>query len=176
MFTMLRNTCRICTSNMRIAFLAACCWFIFGFYGQKNPEKSAAKITSIERLNWLLDAWHTNATLAKFDAYFEATAEDFVFYGTAPAEKWDKSAFMAFCKPYFDGGKTWKFIPSNRVWYFSDNGKTAWFDEDLETWMLDCRGSGVCTKTRKGWKIQYYNLSVVIENEKIQQFIDLRKN
>lgn len=151
-------------------------WISFSYVDAQKIPTNASRITSEERLNSLMDTWHKNATLAQFDAYFEATADGFVFYGTAPAEKWDKAGFKAFCKPYFDSTKTWKFVPSNRVWHFSDNGKTAWFDEDLETWMLDCRGSGVCTKTRKGWKIQYYNLSVVIENEKIQQFIDLRKN
>jgi hypothetical protein len=161
---------------MRFALFAVCFGFIFGFYAQKNPKESSARIASEERLNSLLDAWHRNATLAKFDDYFAATADDFVFCGTAPGEKWDKSGFMAFCKPYFDSTKTWKFVPSNRVWYFSENGKTAWFDEDLETWMLDCRGSGVCTKSSKGWKIRYYNLTVVIENEKIKEFIELRKN
>ena len=99
-----------------------------------------------------------------------------MFYGTAPAEKWDKEAFKTFCKPYFDSTRTWRFTPSNRVWNFSKDGKIAWFDEDLQTWMLDCRGSGVCEKTKQGWKLAYYNLSVVIENEKIQEFIKLRKD
>jgi hypothetical protein len=151
-------------------------WISFSYVNAQKIPASAGRINSEERLNSLMDTWHKNATLAQLEAYFAATSEDFVFYGTAPAEKWDKAGFMAFCKPYFDSAKTWKFVPSNRTWHFSDNGKTAWFDEDLETWMLDCRGSGVCTKTRKGWKIAYYNLSVVIENEKIKEFIELRKN
>lgn len=170
------NTFRTCTNNMRFTLLAVFFSVSFVFYSQKKASSSTSRITSEERLNSLLDTWHKNATLAHLEAYFDATTEDFVFYGTAPAEKWDKSGFMAFCKPYFDSTKTWKFVPSNRVWHFSDNGKTAWFDEDLETWMLDCRGSGVCRKTRNGWKIAYYNLSVVIENEKIKEFIELRKN
>jgi len=153
--------------------------FICGFFGIVSFCSLFAqgpKTTSLDRLNGLLDNWHKNAALANFQAYFEATSEDFVFYGTAPAEKWNKAGFMAYCRPYFDSTRTWRFTPSNRVWAFSDNGKTAWFDEDLETWMLDCRGSGVCTKTKKGWKIRYYNLCVVIENEKIRPFIELRKN
>ena len=176
MCTMHPNTSRICTNSMRFTLLAVLFGIGFAFNAQQKASSSAARISSEERLNSLMDTWHKNATLAQLEAYFSATSEDFVFYGTAPAEKWDKAGFMAFCKPYFDSGKTWKFVPSNRVWHFSDNGKTAWFDEDLETWMLDCRGSGVCTKTRKGWKIAYYNLSVVIENEKIKEFIELRKN
>jgi hypothetical protein len=42
--------------------------------------------------------------------------------------------------------------------------------------MFDCRGSGVCEKSQGEWKLAYYNLNVVIENEKIQEFIKLRKN
>lgn len=147
--------------------------FFLGFllistvYGQTSNTENA--------LNALMDQWHKNATLAKFDAYFNATTEDFIFYGTAPNEKWDKASFQVFCKPYFDSLHTWKFAPSNRKWNFSNDGKTAWFDEDLQTWMLDCRGSGVCVKKKGVWKISYYNLTVVIENEKIQEFIKLRK-
>ena len=40
--------------------------------------------------------------------------------------------------------------------------------------MRGCRGSGVLTKEKGEWKISYYNLTVLIENEKIQEFIDLR--
>ena len=161
---------------MRFYLLALFSVISIAVVAQKNPSGSVAKVTPEDRLNSLMDTWHKNATLAKFDEYFAATSDNFVFYGTAPAEKWDKEAFKTFCKPYFDSTRTWKFTPSNRVWNFSKDGKTAWFDEDLQTWMLDCRGSGVCEKTKHGWKLAYYNLSVVIENEKIQEFIKLRKN
>jgi hypothetical protein len=161
---------------MRFSLLALFSVISIAVLAQKNPSGSVEKITPEDRLNSLLDTWHKNATLAKFDEYFAATSDNFVFYGTAPAEKWDKEAFKTFCKPYFDSTRTWRFTPSNRVWNFSKDGKTAWFDEDLQTWMLDCRGSGVCEKTKHGWKLAYYNLSVVIENEKIQEFIKLRKN
>ena len=161
---------------MRFSLLALFSVISIAVLAQKNPSGSVAKITPEDRLNSLMDTWHKNATLAKFDEYFAATSDNFVFYGTAPAEKWDKEAFKTFCRPYFDSTRTWKFTPSNRVWNFSKDGKTAWFDEDLQTWMLDCRGSGVCEKTKHGWKLAYYNLSVVIENEKIQEFIKLRKN
>ena len=57
---------------------------------------------------------------------------------------------------------------------FSDNQNIAWFDEDLATWMKDCRGSGVVEKINNEWKLVYYNLTVLIENEKIDEFIELR--
>lgn len=127
-------------------------------------------------LNQLLDNWHGAAAKADFNAYFAPTTDDFVFLGTAPGERWDKKAFQSFCKPYFDKGKAWDFVPSNRIWMFSKDGKTAWFDENLVTWMEGCRGSGVCVKEKSGWKIAYYNLTVLIENEKIKSFIELRKD
>ena len=39
--------------------------------------------------------------------------------------------------------------------------------------MGECRGSGVMIKTKDGWKLSHYHLSVTVPNEKIQGFIDL---
>lgn len=127
-----------------------------------------------EKLNLLIDDWHVAAAHGNFDGYFGATADSFVFLGTAPGERWTRKEFEAFCKPYFDRGSAWDFKPSNREWQFSKNGKMAWFDEDLDTWMRGCRGSGIVQKVKGEWKIVYYNLHVLIENEKIQSFIELR--
>ena len=125
-------------------------------------------------LDKLVDAWHLAAYNASFDSYFEVVTDDFVFLGTAPGERWTKDQFAAFSKPYFDKGKAWDFKASNRNWNYSSNGKTAWFDEDLDTWMRGCRGSGVLVKKKGKWKIAYYNLTVLIENEKMKSFIELR--
>jgi ketosteroid isomerase-like protein len=125
-------------------------------------------------LDKLVDAWHLAASNASFDSYFEVVTDDFVFLGTAPGERWTKDQFAAFSKPYFDKGKAWDFKASNRNWNYSSNGKTAWFDEDLDTWMRGCRGSGVLVKKKGKWKIAYYNLTVLIENEKMKSFIELR--
>lgn len=128
------------------------------------------------RLNQLVDNWHLSATNADFQKYFNSTTEDFVFLGTAPGERWNKVDFQSFCKPYFDKGKAWDFKPSNRIWNFTANGSVAYFDEDLETWMESSRGSGICVLDANGeWKIAYYNLTVLIENDKIKKFIKLRK-
>lgn len=125
-------------------------------------------------LNPIVDEWHANATNTNFDAYFDIMTANFVFLGTAPGERWTKTEFATFCKPFFEKGSAWAFIPSNRNWVFSKDKKTAWFDEDLSTWMEGCRGSGIMVKERGIWKLAYYNLTVLIENEKIQEFIKLR--
>lgn len=128
-----------------------------------------------DALNQQIDDWHKAAADANFEDYFGFMTEDFVFLGTAPGERWTKDQFATFCEPYFALGEAWDFTPSNRNWIFSKNRKIAWFDEDLSTWMEGCRGSGVMVKQGKTWKIAYYNLTVLIENEKIQEFISLRK-
>jgi hypothetical protein len=44
-------------------------------------------------------------------------------------------------------------------------GKTAWFDELLNTQMKICRGSGVLVKIGQEWKIKQYVLSMTIPND-----------
>jgi hypothetical protein len=127
-------------------------------------------------LDQMIDNWHLAATQANFEAYFSVTTSNFVFLGTAPGERWTKPEFMAFCKPYFDKGQAWDFAPSRRNWGFAANGTVAYFDEDLGTWMEGCRGSGICILENGQWKIAYYNLTVLIENDKIKSFIKLRKH
>lgn len=121
-----------------------------------------------------VDNWHMAATKADFKSYFGSMDESFIFLGTAPGERWSKDEFSAFSRPFFDKGKAWDFKASNRKWNYSSNGKIAWFDEDLDTWMRGCRGSGILMKKKGEWVIVYYNLHVLIENEKMDQFILLR--
>lgn len=124
-------------------------------------------------LNSFVDEWHLNASNADFDNYFGKMDETFVFLGTAPGERWTKEEFAGFSKPYFDKGTAWDFKASNRIWQFAGDS-LAWFDEDLDTWMRGCRGSGILIQNEGTWKIIYYNLTVLIENEKIKEFIELR--
>ncbi len=130
--------------------------------------------TAQNELDKLVDQWHLSATNANFKTYFEVLDTSFVFLGTAPGERWSKSEFAEFSKPYFDAGKAWDFKAKNRNWSYSVNKKTAWFDEDLDTWMRGCRGSGILVKEKGEWKLVYYNLTVLVENEKMKEFIQLR--
>lgn len=125
-------------------------------------------------IDQLLDSWHQAAAKADFNGYFDPMADNFIFLGTDPKERWTKSEFAGFCKPYFDKGKGWDFKKIERQIEISRDGKTAWFDEKIDTWMRDCRGSGVLIKQGKNWKLTQYNLAVLIENDKIQDFIKLR--
>jgi hypothetical protein len=40
--------------------------------------------------------------------------------------------------------------------------------------MRGCRGSGILVKKKGEWKLVYYNLTVLVENEKMKEFIQLR--
>ena len=126
-------------------------------------------------INTLLDKWHKDVIDFDLGSYFGVTDDSFIFLGTDPKERWTKDEFYKFCKPYFDKKSTWSFTPLWRNVYFSKDGKTAWFEEQLTTWMEECRGSGVLVYKDKKWKLMHYNLTVLIENEKVKPFIELRK-
>lgn len=128
----------------------------------------------LKKVNEVLTNWHSAASKAKFDDYFNLMDEESVFIGTAPGERWTKKEFMAFSKPHFDKGKAWDFKLVKRNVYFSKDNKTAWFDEVLDTWMKDCSGSGVLKKVKGKWKIAFYDLHVLMENEKMTEFLELR--
>ena len=142
--------------------------FLFSF--QIYAQKTEAVLDS------LLNSWHTAASKANFEGYFNLMHSNFIFLGTDPTERWNKEQFAGFCKPHFEKGKGWDFKKISRNIMVSSDGTWAWFDEHIDTWMKDCRGSGVFIKTKDGWKLIQYNLTVLIENEKIKDFIELRNN
>ncbi len=152
------------------------CFFGFLFLLLAFTCMAQSTPKDINSLDQQIDNWHVAAAQANFETYFALTTSNFVFLGTAPGERWSKAEFMAFSKPYFDKGKAWDFKPSNRNWQFACEGTIAYFDEDLATWMEGCRGSGICVLENGEWKLAYYNLTVLIENEKIKSFIQLRKH
>lgn len=121
---------------------------------------------SDEKVNTVLDDWHNAAAEADFERYFSHFDNDSsIFMGTDATERWTIAVFRPWSKPYFDRGRAWNFTPVERHVYFSPNGKTAWFDEELDTPNLGpARGSGVLVKREEGWKIAHYNLSIPIPN------------
>jgi hypothetical protein len=58
--------------------------------------------------------------------------------------------------------------------FFSKDGKTAWFDELLNTQMKICRGSGVVEKQGKEWKIKHYVLSMTVPNDVADKVIEIK--
>ncbi|RKS94604.1 SnoaL-like protein [Flavobacterium limicola] len=125
-------------------------------------------------INLTLDSWHKAAANANYEDYFALMADDAVFIGTDATENWNKKAFQAYAKPHFDKGKAWNFTALERHVYFDATGKTAWFDELLNTQMKICRGSGVLVKIGNEWKIKQYVLSMTIPNENSNEVIKVK--
>ena len=128
-----------------------------------------------EQINRVIDTWHLNAAEANFEAYFNAMSNSSVFVGTDATEVWNVEQFKDFSKPHFDKGKAWSFTSVDRNVYINSDGKIAWFDELLATWMGVCRGSGVLKKDNGVWKIEHYVLSVTVPNDNIQEVMKVNK-
>lgn len=142
----------------------------------ESKIKELNKQMSLENLNALMQSWHSAAANADSAVYFGAMTKNARFLGTDASENWSKDEFIAFAMPHFNKGNGWDFEAYDRNWYFNQDSTIAWFDERLDTWMGECRGSGVIKIENKNAKIAHYNLAVTIANDKIQNFILLTKD
>jgi ketosteroid isomerase-like protein len=136
---------------------------VISSYGQGSPGD----------VNQFIDAWHMAATKADAKTFFDSMAEGAIYIGTDATERWTKSEFVTFAKPYFDRGKAWDFKPRDRDVHVTSDGQYVWFSELLDTWMGVCRGSGVLIRAGQGWKLEQYHLSVTVPNAIIKDFISL---
>jgi hypothetical protein len=126
---------------------------------------SVSAQTPAGRVGAVLDDWHQAASVADEARYFGHFAPNGVFMGTDGTERWTVQEFRAWAKPQFQRKSAWSFQARDRHVDFSADGKTAWFDEMLDTPNLGvCRGSGVLVLLAGTWKIAQYNLSVPIPN------------
>jgi len=141
-------------------------------FGQTSKTENPAAIK--KKIEAVLDNWHKAAAEANFQNYFEAMAEDGIFIGTDATENWNKTAFQAFAKPYFDRGKAWNFKALERNIYVSEDQKTVWFDELLSTQMKLCRGSGVMVQENGQWKIKHYVLSMTVPNDNMDEVVKIK--
>jgi len=130
----------------------------------------------IESLNTKIDNWHLAASNADYDKYFGFIADSGIFIGTDVTERWTKNEFSEFSKRYFDKGKAWSFKAKERNLRFNKQKTIAWFDEVLDTWMGDCRSTGVLSLIDSEWKLDHYQLSVTIDNELMPQFLEITKS
>jgi hypothetical protein len=114
----------------------------------------------------VLDRFHQAASSADEETYFGLIAPDGVFIGTDATERWTKEAFRAYARPHFSEGRGWTFVPRNRNLAFSADGRTAWFDEMLDSASYgECRGTGVVQLHDGRWRIEQYHLTIPIPNE-----------
>lgn len=126
------------------------------------------------QINPTLDGWHKAASEANYNNYFDVMTDDAIFIGTDATEKWTKSAFQIYAKPYFDKGKAWNFTCIERSIYFNSDKTVAWFDELLDTQMKICRGSGILILVNGKWKIKHYVLSMTIPNDTSDEIIKIK--
>jgi len=114
----------------------------------------------------LLTAWHHAAAVADEATYFGLLAEDAVFLGTDPGERWTRAELEAAYLPHFQGESAWVFVATRRWITVAEDGRTAWFDELLDSrsyWTS--RGSGVLTRDGEGrWRLRQYNLAFTVPN------------
>ncbi len=147
------------------------------FFACSSPQKNETAVdTANEKksINAMLDSFNMAAAHADYNAYFNFYADDAIFTGTDATERWDKKQFMVWAKPHFDKGRAWAFTSIDRHIYFDQTGKTAWFDELLNTQMKICRGSGVVVKEGDAWKVKQYILSATVPNDKLDSVIPMK--
>ena len=138
-----------------------------------NCWTQSADSVGVTAISGMLDNWHKAAATADEDTFLGSMTKDGIYLGTDASERWLRDELKEWSAKYFERDSAWDFKPHSRNIYFSKDSKTAWFEEKLDTWMGECRGSGVVVQTNEGWKIKHYNLAVTISNDKIQDFIKL---
>lgn len=131
------------------------------------------KTKSLSEVNELMAGWHQAAAVADEDLFFGSMTTDGIYIGTDISERWTNSEMRVWAQKYFDREVAWAFEPKNRNITFNSEENIGWFDEELETWMGDCRGSGVVVKTAAGWKIKQYHLSIAVPNDKVDSYLKI---
>jgi hypothetical protein len=130
------------------------------------PGSATANAAAQAEIALLLDGFHRAAARADGEAYFGTFAPGGVFIGTDAGERWDLTAFRAYAAPYFSQGKGWTYLPRSRSVVLGPDGRTAWFDELLDSQNYGTsRGTGVLVRRPEGWRVAQYALSFPIPNE-----------
>lgn len=134
------------------------------------------RATEERAIGQILDDFHDAAAKADEARYFSHFTPDAIFMGSDATERWTKSEFQDWAKPFFKRGKAWTFHATRRVVHVDSAGAIAWFDEDLTTDGLGpSRGSGVLVSNAGHWMIAHYNLALTIPNERLDTVKDVLK-
>ncbi len=137
--------------------------------------QSATPEQNSDVIHKLMNNWHQAAANANQEVFFGSMTADAVYLGTDASERWNREELRDWSKTFFERDTAWAFVPTKREVYFSNNQRVAWFEEYLNTWMGPCRASGVLVKMEGDWKIKHYDLSVMIPNDLVKDFIALVK-
>lgn len=147
--------------NLR-ALVLACC---LSCAALQPSHAASADAALAKQVNAFVDGWHDDAAHARM-VFFDKMAPDGVYIGTDRGEHWDREAFRAWARDNFEHKhRGWTFHATRRNVYVSDDGKTIWFDELLDTQMGHCMSSGVLRRTAGGFEVLHYQLSLAVPNE-----------
>jgi hypothetical protein len=151
-------------------------WKIIGITDTRRKDNCITSAPDSQKeIAAAIDAWHQAAAKADEDKFFGAMSVDGVFLGTDASERWLREAMRKDMQKAFDKDSAWDFKAKNRNIAVSADGRYAWWDELLDTWMGVCRGSGVLERSGKEWKIKQYNLALMVPNDKIKKVMKLIK-
>ncbi|MDP8916360.1 MAG: nuclear transport factor 2 family protein [Pseudomonadota bacterium] len=135
-------------------------------YGAAPPVGAAASASAQAEIGRVLDALHVAASRADTAGYFSLYTPDAVFIGTDVSERWSLPEFRAYAQPHFSKGKGWTYKPRTRSVVVGPDGRTAWFDEVLDSENYGTsRGTGVLLRTPQGWRVAQYALTFPIPND-----------
>lgn len=143
--------------------------------GCATQRGSWVEIDERGKVAGMIDAWHDAAARGDFQDYFSRMTGDAVFLGTDATERWEREAFEAFARPYFDGREAWTYHPRDRHLMFTDDGRTGWFDEMLDHAKYgELRGTGVVRRDGRGdWRIAHYSLTFTVPNDAAPAVVEI---
>ena len=154
---------------------AACCLCLSLSLGLSGAAHAATDATLTRQVNAFVDGWHDDAANTRM-AYFDKIARDGVYIGTDRTELWTRDEFKAWSKKYFDAKSAWTFKATRRNVYASADKSLIWFDELLDTKnMGPAMASGVLRKTKAGFEIVHYQLSLAVPNAVNDQVVGIIK-
>jgi hypothetical protein len=114
----------------------------------------------------VLDGFHAAAAAADEEKYFSYLAPGRRLPRHRRHRALDEGRVPQVGHPYFRARQGWTYRTTSRWIAFSPDRRLAWFDELLENASLGtCRGSGVLVATADGWRIEQYNLSIMVPND-----------
>ena len=136
----------------------------------------AWRADAVEEIKAVLTDFHAAAAEADADRYFGHLAQDSVFFGTDASERWPFDEYEALLRPHLERGTKLENVPVKQNVFVSEDGRFAWFDEQLEKPRYgEMRATGVLRHTDGGWEIVQFHLTLPVANEIIGDVVKLTR-
>lgn len=147
-----------------------------GLFSQQTSlaQQDETNTDSEEAITNLLIKIRIAAEKADSDKYFSCLAENGIFFGTDPGERYTRDQLKAVLDPYFKKGIGWKHEIKQRHVYVGPNDKIGWFEEQSERDKVGTmRTTGVVMRKANDWVIVQYNVSILVPNEAVEDLVKL---